>query len=60
LQRRPFRLALGTTARAVRFDDQPCSLADAVSFAVMKQRGIRDALTLDRHFGIAGFTVIPG
>lgn len=44
----------------VRFDDQPFSLADAVSFAVMKQRGIRDALALDRHFRIAGFTVIPG
>ncbi len=44
----------------VRFDDQPFSLVDAVSFAVMTERGVRDALTLDRHFAIAGFTVVPG
>lgn len=42
-----------------RFDDQPFSFADAVSFAVMKQRGIRHALTLDRHFTVAGFVALP-
>jgi len=26
-----------------------------VSFAVMTERGIREALTLDRHFVVAGF-----
>jgi len=39
-----------------RFDDQDVSLTDAVSFAVMVERGIGEALTLDRHFEIAGFT----
>jgi len=35
--------------------DQDFSFADAVSFAVMTERGIRDALTLDHHFVVAGF-----
>ena len=38
-----------------RYDDQGFSFADAVSFAVMTERGIREALTLDRHFVVAGF-----
>ena len=42
-----------------RFEDQDFSLTDAVSFFVMKQRGIRDALALDHHFTVAGFDVSP-
>jgi predicted nucleic acid-binding protein len=42
-----------------RFDDQPFSLADAVSFAVMDDRGIREALTLDHRFAVAGFVMVP-
>lgn len=42
-----------------RFDDQDFSFADAVSFAVMSARGIKDALTLDRHFQVAGFNGVP-
>lgn len=42
-----------------RFEDQDFSLTDAVSFAVMTDRGIREALALDRHFGVAGFEVSP-
>lgn len=38
-----------------RYDDQDFSFADAVSFAVMSERGIREALTLDQHFVVAGF-----
>ena len=38
-----------------RFSDQDFSLTDAVSFAVMSHRRIRDALSLDHHFEIAGF-----
>lgn len=42
-----------------RYADQDFSFADAVSFAVMSERGIEEALTLDRHFEIAGFRA-PG
>lgn len=42
-----------------RFQDQPFSFTDAVSFAVMEQRGIREALALDRHFTVAGFDRVP-
>lgn len=42
-----------------RFDDQGFSLTDGVSFAVMSERGIREALTLDRHFTVAGFVAVP-
>ncbi len=42
-----------------RFDDQFFSLTDAVSFAVMADRGIREALALDHHFAVAGFEVVP-
>lgn len=38
-----------------RYDDQDFSFADAVSFAVMTERGIREALTLDHRFAVAGF-----
>ena len=38
-----------------RYDEQDFSFADAVSFAVMTERGIREALTLDHHFVVAGF-----
>lgn len=39
----------------VRLADQPITYTDAVSFAVMKARRCRAALTFDRHFEIAGF-----
>lgn len=41
-----------------RYDDQPFSLTDAVSFSVMMERGISEALALDHHFSAAGFTRI--
>lgn len=43
-----------------RYDDQDFSFCDAVSFAVMRERGIEDALSLDRRFRTAGFRVSPG
>ena len=42
-----------------RFSDQPFSLADAASFVVMTELGIQEALTLDRHFMVAGFITLP-
>jgi predicted nucleic acid-binding protein len=42
-----------------RYEDQDFSLADAVSFAVMSERRIAVALTLDHHFSVAGFEVKP-
>lgn len=42
-----------------KFDDQLFSLTDAVSFAVMSDRGVREALALDHHFSAAGFEVVP-
>jgi predicted nucleic acid-binding protein len=41
-----------------RFDDQRISLADAVSFEVMQSRRMTRALALDRHFQVAGFTIL--
>jgi predicted nucleic acid-binding protein len=42
-----------------RYRDHPLSLADAVSFEVMRSRGIRQALALNEHFELAGFDVLP-
>ncbi|MGH7614983.1 MAG: type II toxin-antitoxin system VapC family toxin [Gemmatimonadales bacterium] len=42
-----------------RFDDQPFSLTDAVSFAIMAERRIAEALALDHHFRVAGFATVP-
>lgn len=41
-----------------RYPDQPFSMVDAVSFAIMAERGTRAALTLDRHFAIAGYQMV--
>ena len=51
-------------ARAVvdwleRYADQDFSFTDAVSFAVMAERAIPEALTLDRHFATARFRMRP-
>jgi predicted nucleic acid-binding protein len=42
-----------------RYADQDFSFTDAVSFAVMADRRIRDALALDRHFAVAGYSIGP-
>ena len=42
-----------------RFFDRSFSLADACSFVVMTELGIREVLTLDHHFVVAGFVALP-
>jgi uncharacterized protein len=37
------------------YGDQDFSFTDAVSFAVMTERRIDEAMTLDHHFEVAGF-----
>lgn len=41
------------------YGDHDLSLANAVSFATMKELNIGQALALDRHFEIAGFELMP-
>jgi len=43
-----------------RYADQDFSLTDAVSFALMQQRGITEAFAFDSHFATVGFVVAPG
>ncbi len=42
-----------------RYADQDFSFADAVSFALMRQRGITHAFAFDKHFSTAGFVLVP-
>lgn len=39
-------------------DDKSWSLTDCLSFIVMQDHGITEALTADRHFEQAGFTIL--
>ena len=41
-----------------RRPDKDWSLTDCISFVVMEEQGLRDALTADRHFEQAGFTIL--
>ena len=38
--------------------DKDWSLTDCISFVVMRERGITEALTGDRHFEQAGFVAL--
>ncbi len=42
-----------------QFADQAFSFADAVSFAVMRERNMTEAFAFDRHFLAAGFVALP-
>jgi len=43
-----------------RHRDKDWSFTDCVSFAIMKETGIQDAFTTDRHFAQAGFSPLLG
>jgi predicted nucleic acid-binding protein len=40
--------------------DHSFSFTDCTSFVVMRELGLRRALTTDQHFAEAGFEVVPG
>ncbi|NLD98424.1 MAG: PIN domain-containing protein, partial [Fibrobacter sp.] len=42
-----------------KYSDQDFSVADAVSFAVMKHEGLKRAFAFDKHFKTMRFTVEP-
>ncbi len=42
-----------------RHADKRYSLTDCISFIVMQERGLREALTFDQHFTQAGYAAIP-
>ncbi len=42
-----------------RYSDQDFSYADAISFALMQERGLQEAFTFDHHFAVMGFRHIP-
>ena len=52
---------LEETAESIlrQYQDQDFTYTDAVSFAVMKQYGITQAFSFDKHFATAGFKLIP-
>ena len=42
-----------------RYRDKEFSFTDCVSFVVMRELKLREALTTDHHFAQAGFTLLP-
>lgn len=42
----------------VRYQDQPLSLADAVSFEVMRRENVEKAFAFDHRFEVAGFELL--
>jgi predicted nucleic acid-binding protein len=42
-----------------KFSDQELSFTDATSFAIMRAAKINTAFTLDQHFAMAGFRIVP-
>ena len=53
----PDELLLGSAKDLIRRQaEQGYSFVDCLSFCVMRERGISEALTTDEHFGKAGFS----
>lgn len=42
-----------------QYEDQDFSLVDAVSFTLMRQRGIEQVFAFDYHFQVMGYTLLP-
>jgi predicted nucleic acid-binding protein len=42
-----------------KWRDQSFSFTDCTSFVMMRDRGLTEVLTADRHFNIAGFKMLP-
>lgn len=43
-----------------KYDDKKWSLVDCISFVVLSENEVTEALTFDRDFGQAGFVVVSG
>ena len=43
--------------RCLRYADKNWDWINCISFELMERRGVREALSLDRHFAQAGFTL---
>jgi uncharacterized protein len=43
-----------------KYDDKKWSLVDCISFVVLNENEVTEALTFDRDFGQAGFVVVSG
>jgi len=43
----------------IKHADKKYSLTDCISFVVMQERGLKEALTFDAHFQQAGFRRVP-
>jgi predicted nucleic acid-binding protein len=55
------RLAQGWTARSTcnhQHADKGWTLTDCVSFVIMRERNVTDALTGDKHFEQTGFAAL--
>jgi predicted nucleic acid-binding protein len=42
-----------------KYRDQAFSFTDCTSFAVMQERRLREVITMDDHFRIMGFQLLP-
>lgn len=53
-------LEIAAEAILQQYHDQPFTLVDAVSFALMQKREMQQAFAFDSHFQVMGFVVLPG